>query len=90
MRDMDLKLRAKVALVTGSTSRAGTSIARMLARESTKVIVHRLNREAGDESVRGIEAEGGTARAVVADLLSDADGAMDAQPFQLWAGPAGE
>ena len=44
---MDLRLDGKVAVVTGSTSGAGVAIARTLARQGARVVVHGRNEEAG-------------------------------------------
>lgn len=68
---MDLKLHGKIALVTGSSSGIGESIARTLAREGAAVVVHgrsaeRTNRVAGE-----IKEQGGTAFAVVGDLTDE-------------------
>src|SRR3984885_11560080 len=65
---MDLKLADKTALVTGATSGIGRSIALELARDGASVIVTGRNAERGADTVAAIEADGGTARFVAADL----------------------
>ena len=42
---MDLKLKGRRALVTGSSSGIGEATARMLAQEGAAVVVHGRNRE---------------------------------------------
>jgi 3-oxoacyl-[acyl-carrier protein] reductase len=66
-------LKDKVALVTGSSRGIGAAIAREFARHGAKVVVH--GRDAGAiASVRsGIEAAGGQAMQVTADLTSYAE-----------------
>jgi len=58
-----------VALVTGAGDRIGASIAAHLAREGYAVVIHYRSDEAGAEAVKsGIEATGGKAALVKADL----------------------
>jgi NAD(P)-dependent dehydrogenase (short-subunit alcohol dehydrogenase family) len=72
---MDLRLRGKRALVTGSTAGIGFAIARGLARERAEVIVNGRSEEKVAEAVTRITAElGSNATGVVADL-SSAEGA---------------
>jgi NAD(P)-dependent dehydrogenase (short-subunit alcohol dehydrogenase family) len=42
---MDLKLRGKRALITGSSAGLGEAIARLMAAEGAEVIVHGRNKE---------------------------------------------
>ena len=64
---MDLKLRGKKAVITGSTAGIGLAIARELAREGAQVVVNGRTQERVDAAIRAV---GGTARGVAADLGS--------------------
>lgn len=61
-------LRGRTALVTGATSGIGRAVAQRLARHGARVIVTGREKQRGEEVVAGIEAEGGSARFVAADL----------------------
>src|SRR5262245_15826673 len=63
-----MELSDTTALVTGGTSGIGRAIALELAREGASVIVSGRDASRGAETVAAIEAEGGTARFVAADL----------------------
>jgi NAD(P)-dependent dehydrogenase (short-subunit alcohol dehydrogenase family) len=68
---MDLKLRGKRALVTGSTAGIGFAIARGLARERAEVIVNGRSEQKVAEAIQRISSEvGSTATGVAADLSS--------------------
>jgi NAD(P)-dependent dehydrogenase (short-subunit alcohol dehydrogenase family) len=89
------------ALVTGATSGIGRATALRLARDGWLVVAHGRNPERGAEVVREIEAEGGRARFVAADLndlasvraLIDEVGAVDVlvnNAGASWFGPTAE
>jgi 3-oxoacyl-[acyl-carrier protein] reductase len=67
---MNLQLTGKQALVTGSTSGIGAEIARMLAAEGVKVVVHGRDRERAQRVVSEIEAKGGQAAIALGDLMT--------------------
>jgi NAD(P)-dependent dehydrogenase (short-subunit alcohol dehydrogenase family) len=61
----------KRALVTGSGAGIGAEIARWLARAGARVAVHDVRADKAAEVVASIEAEGGSALAVIADARDD-------------------
>jgi len=93
---MDLQLRGKTALVTGSTVGIGFAIAQALAREGAQVIVNGRTQARVDAAVReighgarGIAADLGTARGAArvlaevpqVDVLVNNVGIFEAKPF---------
>jgi NAD(P)-dependent dehydrogenase (short-subunit alcohol dehydrogenase family) len=66
------ELTGTIALVTGSTSGIGKATATTLARLGATVVVTGRNPERGEVVVKAIEADGGSARFIAADL-NDAD-----------------
>ncbi len=68
-----MRLQNKVALVTGGATGIGAATAVMYAREGAKVIIADLNETAGKATAQSIEAEGGTAQFVRADVSQEAD-----------------
>ena len=64
----DHELDGQRALVTGATAGLGRAIAVQLAREGAEVIVHGRDPERGAQVVEQVEAAGGTARFVAADI----------------------
>lgn len=67
---MDLQLRGKRALVTGSTAGIGFAVARLLAREGASVVVNGRQQERVDAALNRIRQETGNAevRGIAADL----------------------
>ena len=68
---MDLQLKGRRALVTGSSSGIGEAIARMLAAEGASVVVHGRNRERAEK----VAAEIGAAGVAIGVLANDQDAA---------------
>ena len=66
---MDLQLKGKTALVSGSTAGIGYAIAETLAREGANVIVNGRSQTSVDEAVARIRAEtSGTVEGYAGDL----------------------
>lgn len=63
-----MKLKDKVAIVTGAGSGMGRSIALLYAAEGAKVVAADLNEETANEVVEEIKKNGGEAVAVVANV----------------------
>ncbi len=68
---MDLELRGRTALVTGSYRGTGRGIALTLASEGAHVVVHGFESGQADAAVHEIVEAGGTAEAVIADIVTD-------------------
>lgn len=67
------ELEGKTALITGSTSGIGRATAIALAARGANVVVTGRDAERGAEVVRKIQADGGTARFIAADLTDEED-----------------
>jgi NAD(P)-dependent dehydrogenase (short-subunit alcohol dehydrogenase family) len=65
---LDLNLNNKRALITGSSSGIGESIARLLAREGVAVVVHGRNAQRAERVANQIKEQGGKASVVLGDL----------------------
>lgn len=69
-----MRLKGKVAIVTGASSGIGAGIARAFGAEGATVIVnYAASKDGADAVVASIVANGGTAVAVQADMASSAD-----------------
>jgi NAD(P)-dependent dehydrogenase (short-subunit alcohol dehydrogenase family) len=66
-------LHGRTALITGGTSGIGRAVAERLASEGAEVIISGRDEGRGREVVKAIEAAGGTARFIAADLASFGD-----------------
>src|ERR1700737_4060514 len=67
------KLSGKTALVTGSTDGVGRLVARKLGQAGARVLVHGRDAERGARVVADIEASGGVAAFLAADLSALAE-----------------
>jgi 3-oxoacyl-[acyl-carrier protein] reductase len=92
---MDLKLKGKRALVTGSSAGLGEAIARLLAAEGAEVIVHGRDEARAATVAKSISETGGRAIYVLGDLSTDegadalADGALAGGPIDILVNNAG-
>lgn len=68
-----MKIRDKVAVVTGAASGMGKAIATLYAKNGAKVIAVDLNETGVQEVVAEIEENGGTATAVAANIAKEED-----------------
>jgi 3-oxoacyl-[acyl-carrier protein] reductase len=67
-----VKLKDKVALVTGAGSGIGRAIATLFSQEGAHVVVNDLNEKAARETVEALGATGSGARAIRADVADSA------------------
>jgi 3-oxoacyl-[acyl-carrier protein] reductase len=65
-----MKLKDRIALITGGGSGIGRAIARMFADEGARVIVNDVRRDPADETVA--QLGGGSHRAIIADVADSA------------------
>ncbi|QQK74814.1 SDR family oxidoreductase [Salicibibacter cibarius] len=68
-----MKLKEKVAVVTGAGSGVGRAIAQRFAREGAKVVVSDMDIDAAKETLSGIEARSWVAFAHRADITREED-----------------
>lgn len=92
---MNLHLKGKRALITGSSAGLGEAIARLLAAEGAEVIVHGRNEERAAAVTKIINDTGGRAVYVLGDLSTDegadavASGALAGGPVNILVNNAG-
>jgi 3-oxoacyl-[acyl-carrier protein] reductase len=70
---VDLQLKNHRAIVTGSSAGIGEAIARRLAAEGAAVIVHGRRADAVSAVAEAINADGGQAEGLAADLADPGD-----------------
>jgi 3-oxoacyl-[acyl-carrier protein] reductase len=70
---MDLGLKDKVAIVTGSARGLGAATARRLAQEGAKVVITDINGELAQKTAEALRAEGLQSHCVVGDITKQAD-----------------
>lgn len=68
-----MRLKNKVALITGAGSGIGRESALLFAKEGASVVAVDLNDKAGQDTVRDVKAAGGKAEFVKADVSKAAD-----------------
>jgi 3-oxoacyl-[acyl-carrier protein] reductase len=68
-----MRLKNKVAIVTGAGSGFGEGIARRFAEEGATVIINDINEQSGGRAAAAIGAAGGSAEFIQADMSRDAD-----------------
>lgn len=70
---MDMGLKDKVAIVTGSARGLGAEMARRLAREGAKLVVTDIQQEAALATAAALKAEGFAVHCVIGDITKAAD-----------------
>lgn len=68
-----MRLKDKVAIVTGAASGMGKAIAELYAKEGAKVILADFNLEGAEKAAEGIRTSGGTAKAIQVNVAENAD-----------------
>ena len=72
-KEEGLKLKGKVALVTGAAQGIGKAVALLLARNGADIVISDINLEKAEETAREIEAIGTHAMAVKVDVANLSD-----------------
>ena len=68
-----MRLKDKIALVTGAAGSIGSAVALRFAREGATVIVSDINREGAEKVLGAIRASGGAGSVMPADVLKEAE-----------------
>jgi len=68
-----MRLKSKVAIITGAASGIGRATAELFAEEGAKVVVADINSAEGEQTVSNIRSKGGEARFVHADISKEED-----------------
>jgi 3-hydroxybutyrate dehydrogenase len=68
---MSMRLKDKIALVTGAASGIGKEIAVVYAREGAKVVIADLNQEGADATASELKTAGGAAMGVAMDVTDE-------------------
>ena len=63
-----MKMKDKVAIVTGSAAGIGKEIAITYAREGAKVVIADMNKDAAEATAKALRDSGGQAMSVVMDV----------------------
>ena len=80
-----MRLAGRVALITGAGSGLGREIALTFAREGARIAVNDVRREAADRVSKEIEAAGGEALSLVADVSDSVEvGAIFEELVESW------
>jgi 3-hydroxybutyrate dehydrogenase len=66
-----MRLKDKVAIVTGAASGIGKEIATIFAREGAKIAIADLDQKAADDTAREIDSTGERAISVAMDVTSE-------------------
>lgn len=83
---MELDLRGRRALVTGSSSGIGEATVTMLAQEGATVVVHGRDRVRTEAVAARLRQSGATAHVVLGDLTEDADVARVGEEIEAATG----
>src|SRR5580765_755358 len=70
-KEIHMRLKDKVAVVTGAASGIGKEIALVFAREGAKIAIADLDQKAADATARGIDATGKRAIGVAMDVADE-------------------